>query len=443
MSTEKADHRSAVLNRRAFLRLAGTGIAATALVGCVAPPPPQAAAGANTGAAAAPSKQVVTVQFATDWNAGQRFKVIEDARNIFEDAHPDIHIRMLHLSGGTTFAGGFADYIVPRFLTGQAPDLIYGAATFIYSHHDYLLDMTDALAAMKWDPNSTYDVYRSTHDTQGKQYAVPFNLFMSGWVYNKTLFESAGVDLPTPDWDWTTVLDKAKQLTDPSKNQYGVYVWNQWEYGYFPLMYSNGARFTDEGFTKTAFNTPEAAAALQWYIDLIYKEKVAPTPDVASSILASQVGDLFATGKIAMSPKNYSFDALNQQIGDRFEWGLIVPPKSPTTGLRGAYKGMEPLMASKETTARGTQDAALEYAMFLVSDEFQSYMSTPENRVSTCVNKKVVHGDIGHYLDAPPLNMKVVGEILDSDYIYDHPMFAKYGEFRQALWTPDRSRLLE
>ncbi len=28
--------------------------------------------------------------------------------------------------------------------------------------------------------------------------------------------------------------------------------------------------------------------------------------------------------------------------------------------------------------------------MFLVSDEFQSYMSTPENRVSTCVNKKSV-----------------------------------------------------
>ncbi len=66
--------------------------------------------------------------------------------------------------------------------------------------------MTDALVAEKWDPNSTYDVYRSTHDTQGKQYRA-INLFMSGWVYNKTLFESAGVDLPTPDWDldvcWT------------------------------------------------------------------------------------------------------------------------------------------------------------------------------------------------------------------------------------------------
>ncbi len=112
----------------------------------------------------------------------------------------------------------------------------------------------------------------------------------------------------------------AKQLTDPSKNQYGVYVWNQWEYGYFPLMYSNGARFTNEGFTKTAFNTPEAAAALQWYIDLIYKEKCR-RPRMWPIYLASRVGDLFATGKIAMSPKNYSFDALNQQIGDRFEWG--------------------------------------------------------------------------------------------------------------------------
>ena len=62
---------------------------------------------------------------------------------------------MFHLSEDTIFADDFAYYIVPRFLTGQAPDLIYDAATFIYSHHDYLLDMTDALAAMKWDYNST------------------------------------------------------------------------------------------------------------------------------------------------------------------------------------------------------------------------------------------------------------------------------------------------
>ena len=66
--------------------------------------------------------------------------------------------------------------------------------------------------------------YRSTHDTQGKQYAVPFNLFMSGWVYNKTLFESSSVDLPMADWHWMTVMHKAKQLTDLYKNQSGVYV---------------------------------------------------------------------------------------------------------------------------------------------------------------------------------------------------------------------------
>ena len=40
-------------------------------------------------------------------------------------------------------------------------------------------------------------------------------------------------------------------------------------------------------------------------------------------------------------------------------------------------------------------------------------MYTIENSVSKCVNKKVIHGDISHYLHALSLKVKFVGEILD------------------------------
>jgi ABC-type glycerol-3-phosphate transport system substrate-binding protein len=183
---------------------------------------------------------------------------------------------------------------------------------------------------------------------------------------------------------------------------------------------------------------------LQWLIDLIYKEKVAPTPEIASSILAAQAGDVFSTGKIGIAPRGLGFDGFNATIGARFEYSLVLPPKSPTTGNRGAYKGMEPVLASKETINRGTADAALDFALFLISDDFQSHISLPENRVTAVIDKKVTRGEVGNYLDGPPLRMDVVAQQFDSDFVIDHPMFEKYSEFREALWTPvDRAFLNE
>ena len=40
-------------------------------------------------------------------------------------------------------------------------------------------------------------------------------------VYNKTLFKEAGLAPPTPTWTWDDFRAAAKQLTDPSKKQYG------------------------------------------------------------------------------------------------------------------------------------------------------------------------------------------------------------------------------
>jgi len=444
----------AKLSRRQFLRTIGAGAVVAALSGCapkvvevtkVVEKEVEKVVEVTREVEKAPAApQIVTIEFANDWNSGSRFQMITDARNMFEDQNPDIRVKMLQLGGGTTFEGGFSDYIVPRFLTGTAPDLIYGAATFIYSHKNYLLDMTDALAQAGYKEDDYYTVQRATHDEQGRIYGLPFNIFSSNWVYNVDLFQQAGVEPPSADWDWNELVEKARKLTDPAKGQYGLHVWNHWEYGYFPLMYSNGARFTNAEFTKTAFNTPDAAEALQWYIDLIYKDKLAPTPEVSTALMGGYVPDVFATGKIGMAPRYGSTQGITQAVGGRFKYSLVIPPKSPKTGKRGAYKGMEPLMAVAEVTKRGHLDAVLKFGMFLIGEEYQTHLSDPNNRVMTLVNKKVTRGQVGKYLEAPPENMKVVSEILDSDYVYDHPMFAKYGEFRQALWTPvDKAFLQE
>ncbi len=84
--------------------------------------------------------------------------------------------------------------------------------------------------------------------------------------YNADLFKAAG--LPTPKelaeqgkWNWETLLDSAKKLTDPAKQQYGVGFGNWWgpAWGYF--TYAAGGSIFNADRTGCGLSTPEALEA--------------------------------------------------------------------------------------------------------------------------------------------------------------------------------------
>jgi multiple sugar transport system substrate-binding protein len=296
--------------------------------------------------------------------------------------------------------------------------------------------LTELLPASGYSEDEYHTVYRATHDSEGHKRGAPFNMVASCWVYNVDIFEEAGVEPPSAGWDWGELLDKARLLTDPAENQWGVHAWNNWMFGYFPFMAAHGAGFTNEGFTKATFNTPEAVDALQWMIDLIHVEGVAPAAETAAAMLPPTVADVFATGQVAMAPSGTAFNSLARVVGDRFRYTVIEPPKSPWSGRSAAYRGMEPLMLAKDVVDRGHVGAAVKFVLFLIGDEFQAHLARPLNRVTIPVNKRVARGEVGPYLEPPPAGMENVAKILEADYAYDDPVFARHTEFTKALSTP-------
>ncbi len=78
-------------------------------------------------------------------------------------------------------------------------------------------------------------------------------------VYNKKLFQEAGVAPPTPDWTWDDFRAAAKELTDPSKKQYGWLipadgsedtVWH-----YDAMLWEAGGDILNADNTKAAFDS--------------------------------------------------------------------------------------------------------------------------------------------------------------------------------------------
>lgn len=100
--------------------------------------------------------------------------------------------------------------------------------------------------------------------------------FTYGVYFNKTLFDAANVAYPDSAWDWNGMLARARQLTrdldgDGKTDQYGIFIARHFSSA---LERMNGADYPPSALFFSF--PPEAVAAQQAYLDLIYEEKVMP-----------------------------------------------------------------------------------------------------------------------------------------------------------------------
>jgi multiple sugar transport system substrate-binding protein len=136
----------------------------------------------------------------------------------------------------------------------------------------------------------------------GRWWGFPYDVSTFGVYYNKDMFDEAGVAYPpsfgqTP-WTWDQFVDAAKKLTKPDGKQWGV-TWgtpltNQYLTSNF--IFSAGGRNFSDDLKKCVIGSPEAAAGVQFMVDLMHKHKVAPPP---SEVAGGDV-NYFESGLAAM-----------------------------------------------------------------------------------------------------------------------------------------------
>ncbi len=97
-------------------------------------------------------------------------------------------------------------------------DIVWAGA---YAENGYSVDLTDWVArdAAELELDDIYPVaLTSLGQYDGKYVAFPFAAYANVLAYRKDLFEAAGLALPATTEE---LVEAAKKLTDPSKNQYG------------------------------------------------------------------------------------------------------------------------------------------------------------------------------------------------------------------------------
>ena len=152
--------------------------------------------------------------------------------------------------------------------------------------------------------------------------------------YNKSLFDAEGLKYPTDDWTINDLLNLSIKLTKRDAHgqaiQYGFYTW-AWP----NFVYAFGGALVDnvKNPKRSLFNAPSTIKGLQFYLDMMYKYKVMPTP----STLQTGYQELFKTSKLAMYCSGI-WETPQLRQGATFDWDVVMFPKGPK-GDRGFNSG--------------------------------------------------------------------------------------------------------
>jgi len=130
--------------------------------------------------------------------------------------------------------------------------------------------------------------------------AVPFVMRPFAMVYNKELFQKAGIT--TPPTTWTQFVQDAQKMTNPSAGLYGAEIdpsdsydpWKIW----WMFAEQMGGSFISQDLKTAQMNSPEAVQAVKFWFDWATTYKI-----VDPNSMAWKAGDAtqaFANGKVGM-----------------------------------------------------------------------------------------------------------------------------------------------
>ncbi|MFI5958928.1 ABC transporter substrate-binding protein [Cryptosporangium sp. NPDC051539] len=204
-------------------------------------------------------------------------KVLEKLAAEFENAHPNVSI---DASPGASSTEDLLQKLSAGFAGKSYPDIsyAYGSWASQLESSGRTLDITDQVAdpEVRWDefPEGARATVRPTGEKTIGFPALVDNLSL---LYDKTVFDAAGVPYPTDDWTWDDLRAAAKKITNPATNTYGYAysvsgaentVWKMW-----PLLWQNGGEILSEDRTRAAFDSEAGVKALTFLRDMAVTDK--------------------------------------------------------------------------------------------------------------------------------------------------------------------------
>lgn len=223
---------------------------------------------------------------------------------------------------------------------------------------------------------------------QGENYGLPTNNETMAFIYNKAIFEQAGLDPETPPATWQDVVDYSKQIKDNlGISGFGMVArlnHGNTPFRFMPVMWAYGGSVMDETedsprFEEVRINSEGTRGALQVYYDMYVRDASVPASALDNSQTENR--ELFLARQVAMMISHPSEYAVLTEADPTFasEVAYVLYPEGPVR--RAAVFGGSNVHIFNNIDEANVE-AALEYIKIRLNPEWSNrlaWFSNPGN----------------------------------------------------------------
>ena len=258
------------------------------------------------------TEEAVEITYANFNASGGNEETLQKMYEAFHEEYPNITVNIETI--------GYDDYFTQmqtRVAGGTAPDCYeLNIENFAaYANKGVLAELTGI------DTSGYNATALNAFSVNGKQYGVPGNFSNVVLIYNKDLFDQAGVAYPTDDWTWDDAMDACEKISALGDDIYGIYqpiTFNE----FFKVAAQYGGGVLNADKTEFTINSEENLKAATMMISKVTDTNVQPTE--------AQMGgmgdwDLFESGRLGMIPTGiWAFNTFADACD--FNWDICVEP---------------------------------------------------------------------------------------------------------------------
>jgi len=388
--------------------------------GCQAPAAPEATEPVATEEAMvtepeAPAAEPITIDF-MNFSANEGgLLTLGLMKDLFEKDNPNIKINIETFGWDT-----YGTQLQTRIGGGDAPDCFeLGLDAFpSYVDQSAILPLDEMTSATTTDLSMLTEKSVQAFSLNGVKYGMPYSYSTVVLIYNKDLFDQAGVSYPTADWTWADADAAALKIKALGEDYYGL-IQPISTYEFFKVVKQyNGGLLNDDN-TAFTVNRAENVEALQRLVDNVQVTNICPSTEQRGSL---DEWGMFKLGKTGMIVTGiWAFPSFTTDCA--FNWDIAVEPGAATKATHYFANGLA-ISADSENA-----EAAYKWIEFLATSEQVAQLRIQLGWELPCATYQTAMDQYAKL--TPPANRQAVFDSLD--YVVPVPQIAQFSQMGDIL----------
>lgn len=364
---------------------------------------------------AKPADDKVTITFEQFSGSGDNEQYLNDMITAYTTANPNVTVKLQSY--------GYDDYftqLTAKVAGGQAPDVFeLNYENFVsYAKKGALKPLDDIIKSQNIATDSYNEMALKAFQADGQQYGVPNSFSNVVLIYNKDLFDQAGISYPTDDWKWEDAMTAADKIHALGKDIFGYYhplSFNE----YYKVVKQNGGSLFNDDYTQFTMDTPANVEALQYMVDMQLKSNVMPK---AEQLAGMGDWDLFKSGRLGMIVTGiWAFPDFTRDC--EFAWDIAVEPGHTQKAAHFFSNGY---VINKDSKVA---EEAAKFIAFISSDPTATQIRLDAAWELPPVTDQSI---VEQYLAiTPPDNREAVFKSLD--YLVTPPVITQFAELQDII----------